>query len=137
MDQRKESFAAATSSYFAILSSIDVRLRRQIYALEEAEILPADASAKDSQTNATLPPGIAPMGVLNAQPPRPASKGTITGWGLGSLDIGWLNSRHDHVRKEKEAELWEEAQKFVDKLSEERLDTKQGTEVNEDDGKFG
>lgn len=41
-------------------------------------------------------------------------KGAITGGALGSLDVGWLNSRNDNVGKEMEAELWEEAQQLVE-----------------------
>ena len=44
------------------------------------------------------------------------SKGAIIGGGLGNLDIGWLNSRNDNVGKEKEAELWEEAYRIVQRL---------------------
>ena len=40
----------------------------------------------------------------------------ITGGGLGSLDVGWLNSRNDNVGKEMEAELWEQAQQLLQKL---------------------
>ncbi|KAL6715695.1 hypothetical protein ACLMJK_006656 [Lecanora helva] len=115
VDEQKESFASATSAYFATLSAIDVRLRRQIHALEEAKILPAEASAKDIQTARSTFSGDAAQGTLNAQPSRSAAKGMITGGGLGSLDVGWLNSRNDYVGKEKEAELWEEAQTLVGK----------------------
>lgn len=44
------------------------------------------------------------------------NRAVITGGGLGSLDIGWLNSRNDHIGKGMEAELWEEAQHFIEGL---------------------
>ena len=61
--------------------------------------------------------------------PAPLSKQTggrsvITGGGLGSLDVGWLNSRNDYIGKGMEAGLWEEAQKFVEKLKKEQESSK-------------
>ena len=129
MDRQKESFAAATSSYFSTLSSIDVRLRRQIYALEEADILPAEACTREDQTNLPIPPGIPSVGGgPSAQPPKPFSKGGITGGGLGGLDVGWLNSRNDNVGKEKEAELWEEAERFVGNLAKIDTEAREGSD---------
>lgn len=42
IEQRKKTFAKATSDYFGALSYVDIHLRREIYALEEANIIPAD-----------------------------------------------------------------------------------------------
>lgn len=125
VDQQKETFTAAASSYFALVSSLDVRLRRHIYALEEADILPAEASSKESQTTLGVPVGLFSNGGGPAGPSSRQTgtgKGAITGGGLGSLDVGWLNSRNDHVGKEMEAELWDQAQRFVQKLEEEQTD---------------
>lgn len=116
----------AASRYFSLLSSVDVRLRRQIYALEEADIIPAEAATKEQQTNVTNPFG--PFGsVTQANVPNQpatkqaaASKSAGTGGGLGSLDVGWLNSRNDNVGKEMEAELWGKAKDFVMILEEEK-----------------
>jgi len=116
VEQQKESFTAATSSYFALVSSLDVRLRRQIYALEEADILPAEASFKESQRNLAVPWGASATADGSSGPQSRLTangKGAITGGGLGSLDVGWLNSRNDRVGKEMEAELWDQAQEFV------------------------
>jgi len=121
VEEQKGSFTAATSSYFALVSSLDVRLRRQIYALEEADILPAEASVIESQTNPAVPPGASvTAGRSNGPSSRHivGGKGPITGGGLGSLDVGWLNSRNDRVGKEMEAELWDQAQNFVQDLEE-------------------
>ena len=109
--QQKQSFATAASSYFALLSSLDVRLRRQIYALGEAEILFGEASNKMIHSNLSAPLG-----------PNRTGKGAATGGGLGNLDVGWLNSRNGHVGKKKDAELWEEAQRCVEKTEERRFD---------------
>lgn len=56
------------------------------------------------------------------------NKTTITNGGLGNLDIGWLNSRSDHAEKPMEAELWEEAQRMVQRT----LDNKIWVEDEED-----
>ncbi|KAL8999006.1 MAG: hypothetical protein Q9188_005976 [Gyalolechia gomerana] len=105
IDQRKEDFTASSRQYFSILSSIDIRLRRHISALEEAEIIPSETTAKDAQASMNM---ISPL----SRPSAP-TKSTTTNSGLGSLDVGWLNSRNDNVEKMMEAELWKEAQELV------------------------
>ena len=124
IDQQKENFTAAASQYFSLLSSVDVRLRRQIYALEEAEIIPAEAASKEQQTSSAAPPGSAAHATVPNPPPAKqatAGKSASTGGGLGALDVGWLNSRNDKVGKEMEAELWGKARDFVLSLEDERI----------------
>ena len=129
---RKASFTAAASQYFNTLSSIDIHLRRQINALEEARIIPAETTAEG------IPNTLAgPLPNLNTASSNPAQvkqammrKGAITGGGLGSLDVGWLNSRNDKVGKEMEAELWEKAQQLVEAFETSKKD---GTIVASDD----
>lgn len=121
---------AATSQYFNLLSSVDVNLRRQIFALEVAEILPAEASTQEPPTSLAVP--------LGAQANSPTSslsrtvggnKGVIAAGGLGNLDVGWLNNRNDNVGKEMKSELWREAGNFVQKtkaVSDRGFDTLKG-----------
>lgn len=98
IDVHKNRFQEATLQYFALLSSIDVRLRRQVYALEEASILAPDSTA--SRTGDGTGAG-----------------GGATGGAANPLDISWLNSRKDTVGKDKEAELWASAREFVEGIS--------------------
>ncbi|CEL06197.1 hypothetical protein ASPCAL07304 [Aspergillus calidoustus] len=95
LDSHKARFKEATSQYFALLSSIDVRLRRQVYALEEASILAPDSSSRGGDLAG------AGAGASNVSNP---------------LDVSWLNSRKDTVGKEKEAELWAAAREFVQQM---------------------
>ncbi|MCJ1272441.1 hypothetical protein MMC21_000227 [Puttea exsequens] len=104
-EEPKEVFVTATRQYYSFLSSVDVRLRRQIHALKEAEILPAEVASRDSR--AVLASSSGHLGMAKA--------GTAGG-GMGNIDVGWLNSQNDNVGKEMEAELWEEASKFVNRL---------------------
>ena len=120
LEQQKQSFAEAASSYFTLLSSLDVRIRRQISALEEADILPTEASNKEIRTSLLAPSGLIITGV--AVSPKLTGKGAATGGGLGGLDVGWLNSRNDHVGKNKEADLWEEAHRCVERTEGWRID---------------
>jgi len=117
LESHKAAFTAATAKYFSLLSSVSVRLRRQIYALEEANIISAETPGKDSQTS-TLPAAFSSIGssagASSAQ--AAAEKSTITAGGLGSLDVGWLNSRKDVVGKDMEAELWGKAVGLLEKL---------------------
>lgn len=97
LEAHRRIFKEASSRYFALLSSIDVRLRRQVYALEEATII---------------------------QPDSGESTGGQTTGGGNHLDTSWLNSRKDTVGKDKEAELWANASKFVTQLqSKDQSDT--------------
>jgi len=114
----REAFSNATSQYFSLLSSIDVRLRRQIYALKEAEILPAEAASREGRATLAVNPQFAAMASVPNAKQLGGNKGAVTGGGLGNLDVGWLNSRNDNVGKDMEAELWEEAQRFVERLEE-------------------
>ena len=136
--ERKESFTAAASQYFNILSSVDVRLRREINALEEASIIPAESITKESQFLSAVPSTI-PINAPNAAAAKQfgARKGAIYGGGLGSLDVGWLNSRNDSVGKEMEAELWEQTQHFVDNLENPNATNTGGkTSVESQDSRF-
>ena len=94
LDTHKTNFKEATSQYFALLSSIDVRLRRQVYALEEASILAPESASRAGDT---------------------AGAGGGAAGASNPLDISWLNSRKDTVGKEKEAELWAAAREFMEK----------------------
>ncbi|KAL8656485.1 MAG: hypothetical protein Q9210_000200 [Variospora velana] len=113
IEQRKSKFSAASSEYFGTLSSIDVRLRRHIIALENAGILPSEMSAAELQSIQT--------DVKSSQLSTASNKTTITNGGLGNLDIGWLNSRNDHAEKTMEADLWGEAQKLVQRTLDNKL----------------
>jgi hypothetical protein len=101
LESHKALFKEATAKYFSLLSSIDVRLRRQVYALEEASLTTPDMATKGDTTGA----GAGAVGAAGA--------------GAGAtnpLDISWLNSRKDTVGKDKEAELWAAARGFVEQL---------------------
>ncbi|KAI4260078.1 MAG: hypothetical protein LQ352_000457 [Teloschistes flavicans] len=119
--QRKDRFSAASSQYFSLLSSIDVRLRRQISALETAQIIASEASTKETQSN---PDAATPlMRMLGGSPSHSlgSSKDPTTNGGLGNLDVSWLNSRNNKVEKDMQAELWEGAHKLVQKTVEDKV----------------
>jgi hypothetical protein len=111
LDQRKELFQQNTSEYFTLLSAIDVRLRRQIMALEEANILMPEHTArsgqaeKESQQSNLKVPGA-------TESAKEGSK--VSQGGLGGLDVGWLNSRKDVNGKEMEKELWARARELLE-----------------------
>ncbi len=115
IESRKAAFTSSTASYFRLLDSISVRLKRQIYALEEADILPPEnePTAADSSGAGQTAVG--------------GRKGLAAG-GLGNLDISWLNSRSDVVGKRMEAELWTKARAFLEGQDRE---LRENTEVHE------
>lgn len=81
-----------------------MRLRRQVYALEEASILVPETSALRAGDGA----GAGGAAAVAANP----------------LDISWLNSRKDTVGKDKEAELWAAAREFVEQIGNPPLPSK-------------
>jgi Mediator complex protein len=120
IEAHKESFSNATAEYFSLLSSINVRLRRQIYALEEADIIASDSISKDGQVAGSAPAfGVAAGGGAGGVAAQ-AEKGEISGIGLGNLDVGWLNSRSDTVGREMEGEIWAKAREFLERLEQRR-----------------
>ena len=102
LEERKKAFVGTASDYYALLSNVDVNLRRQILALEEAKIIPSEAP-RDI-------PGVSDVQYSKEQ----ASKGPGS---LGNLDVGWLNSRNDKIGKDMEAELWTQARELLDDLN--------------------
>ena len=118
LESHKANLQASAAKYFALLSSIDVQLRRQVYALEEAEIISAETS-NITKAGSALPAALAKMTGEAASAPssqNTSDKTTSAAGGLGNLDIGWLNSRSDAVGKEMEAEIWEKAEALLQKM---------------------
>jgi hypothetical protein len=109
IDDRKEAFKSASESYLNTLQSIDIGLKRQILGLEESDILPTDKAKKDKQIN-------------EFGKTAPVGETTIADGGMGKLDIGWLNSRSGRVERDMEAELWEKARTFLERLEKGRSD---------------
>lgn len=103
------------AQYFSLLSSIDVRLRRQIYALEEADILSPSSSAVE-KVELQVPGNQGSTSALGSSQGSTGASGGKGGVGMGVLDVEWFNSRNDSVGKEMEAELWKELEGLVEGL---------------------
>lgn len=103
---QKDDFHAATNSFLDTLHSVDVRMKRQIMALEEAGIV--------SLTQAPTSKDVAAGG---ANAPKPASLKPNGMGAVGSLDVGWLNSRGNRVERDMEAELWGRTRELLEKDS--------------------
>ena len=114
VEQQKLTFSAATSEYFRRLSSLDVGLRTQIQALEEARIISDEIATKDQSNSTASIKNAGFLGVPAAVPkPTTASRSGVNDGGLGNLDVGWLNSRNDYVGKNMEAEMLKKASEFL------------------------
>lgn len=99
---QKEAFRSATDSFLTTLHSIDVRMKRQVMALEEAGIVNLSNAPRQGPSSAVSKASLKPNGV-----------GTV-----GNLDVGWLNSRSWRVERDMEAELWRQAREFLEKHDE-------------------
>ncbi|KAH8665055.1 mediator complex protein-domain-containing protein [Tricladium varicosporioides] len=102
---RRKAFEDASNLYLKTLRTVDVGLKRNVYALEEADIIPATA-AKPKLKEAK------DMFGKSAKPTGPTDSTGDTG--MGKLDIGWLNSRSGRVDRDMEAELWAKAKDFLE-----------------------
>lgn len=94
----RAAFQEAATTYFTTLSSIDVRLRRQVYALEEAGLVkPGDERDPRRGKKIGGDVGIARLGG-------------------GPLDPSWLNARaSDKVGAGMKEQLLAQAREFVEK----------------------
>ncbi|KAI9896963.1 hypothetical protein N3K66_007985 [Trichothecium roseum] len=97
-EDQKDAFKANTSAFLSTLHSIDVRLKRQIFALEEAGMV--DLSAKTKAQSVGVPKASL----------KPNGFGAV-----GNLDVGWLNSQGSKVERDMESELWAKARAFIEK----------------------
>ncbi|KAL8789249.1 MAG: hypothetical protein Q9195_006895 [Heterodermia aff. obscurata] len=114
IEEQKQAFSAATTEYFRRLSSLDVGLRTQIQALEEARIIADEIATKDQSNSAGSGKYAGLLGVPAAAPkPTTGGRSGVNGGGLGNLDVGWLNSRNDYVAKNMEAEILKKAAEFL------------------------
>jgi len=128
----KQAFTKHATAYFTHLQSIMARLRRQAYALEEAGIIAAEAptlsttSSLEPSSNSRSQPGQGagvrrgPLNTAQGQRQPVEESERITNGGLGSLDVGYLNSRGNKVGMEKEAELMAEARTMLEGMAPQR-----------------
>ncbi|MCJ1309206.1 hypothetical protein MMC25_002863 [Agyrium rufum] len=122
-DGVRSKFTKETAAYFKLLSSIEVRIRRNIFALEESGIVSSKSSAKDAQF---IPESRQPArSELSLQ-----QRSSPLAGGLGALDVGWLNGRNSNVGKDVEVGLWSKVSQLVaefdngvDLLTEDNMET--------------
>lgn len=118
VDSQKAAFTSSTATYFRLLDSISARLRRQIYALEEADIIPHDLSTKDLGS-VNVRAGAAGVGGSQAQTGAEKASSAVMG-SLGNLDLAWLNSRSDAVGRDMEAQIWAQTRSFLQDVGRQR-----------------
>lgn len=96
LEAQQGRFAKAADTYFSTLSSIEVRLRRQVYALEEAGLV-HEGQEKDARRAKT------------------SEGGFESAAGGGPLDPSWLNARADKgIELKLERELVDQAKEFLE-----------------------
>lgn len=117
LEATQKSFESKTVDYTVIAQSVTARLRRQIYALEEANIIPRRVLKPQAVVKSQPAPrqSYRPGQAVVAQRQDPPM--VVTNSGLGKLDVGYLNSRSDTVGKQKEAELWAQARKLMEDMA--------------------
>lgn len=116
LEARREKFKEVSTTFFETLQGVTARLRRQVYALEEAGIITPDPLTAQEQPKAAA--SLAPAqsnqrGVVQLPKEQQLDPDRIKNGGLGDLDIGWLNSRSNKVGAEKEAELIKEVKELL------------------------
>lgn len=104
LEAQQGRFAKAADTYFSTLSSIEVRLRRQVYALEEAGLV-QEGQEKDARRAKTNEGGFE------------------TASGGGPLDPSWLNARADKsIEYKLERELADQAKEFLESTRTKKTD---------------
>ncbi|KAK6202035.1 hypothetical protein LQW54_009089 [Pestalotiopsis sp. IQ-011] len=94
---KDRAFKHQMNDFMRTLRSVNVRMKRQIWGLEEAGIIKSsDAPAGDGPADD------------NGKTLEPDGNGKI-----GGMDVGWLNSRSNKVERDMEAELWDQAESFL------------------------
>lgn len=96
-DAQKEALHTSADDFLDTLHSVDVRMKRQIMALEETGIVDLSGAPKQDRGNTIGKASLKPNGMGN----------------VGNLDVGWLNSRGSKVERDMEAELWTKAREFL------------------------
>lgn len=96
---QKEALHTSADDFLDTLHSVDVRMKRQIMALEEARIIDLSGPPKKDEATKIGKASLKPNGMGN----------------VGNLDVGWLNSRGSKVERDMEAELWSKANDFLQK----------------------
>jgi len=103
----RSAFTSAASTYFSTLSSIEVRLRRQVYALEEAGLI-HQGDERDAMRGRAI-----------------GGENNIARGGGGPLDTSWLNARaNDIVGEGMKQELLHQALDFVERVKGDIQNTK-------------
>lgn len=106
---RLATFSAAKDAFLTTLHSVDVRLKRQVWALEEAGIITLKGSSK--QDSAGTNGAGADKGAKVSLQPDGVGK-------VGGLDVGWLNARSNKIERDMESELWNTLRKYLEDVAE-------------------
>lgn len=124
-EERLESFKVAMNSFMKVLHSVDVRLKRQIWGLEEAGIITLKGTDRREQgPEVGGPAGAGGPAGSSAAGAGVLAKGSLEPNGvgkMGTLDVGWLNSRSNKVERVMESELWVGARQHLQGIAEGRI----------------
>ncbi|KAI0160039.1 mediator complex, subunit Med11 [Hypoxylon sp. FL1284] len=106
-DHQVDVFQNSMNDFLRTLRTVNVNMKRQIWGLEEADIVTLDTN----ETSGADPESSKPSAGQRKAPLQPDGDGKI-----GGLDVGWLNSRSDKVEKDMEADLWNEAEAYLQRF---------------------
>ncbi|KXJ92916.1 mediator complex, subunit Med11 [Microdochium bolleyi] len=97
---RTRLFQDSMDDFIRTLRVVNTGMKRQIYGLEEANIVTLRKDDAEAQPATTTESRHAPL--------EPDGDGKI-----GGLDPGWLNSRSNKVERDMESELWDQAESLL------------------------
>lgn len=100
-EEQTQAFQDNMGRFLTTLHAVDVRLKRQIFGLEEAGILTLDETRPKDKDAGAQKPSLEPNGLGM----------------MGNLDVGWLNSRSNQNERDMEAELWNKARKTLESIA--------------------
>ncbi|CAJ2508299.1 Uu.00g094850.m01.CDS01 [Anthostomella pinea] len=111
---QSQVFNSSMEDFLRTLRKVNVGMKRQIWGLEEADIISLPQPQKTTASAA----GFREEGA-EAQATNSARGGALQPDGdgkIGGLDVGWLNSRSNKVERDMEAYLWDDAENILRKL---------------------
>ena len=116
-EERLATFKSSMNAFMSTLHSVDVRLKRQIWGLEEAGVITLNSTREGPDGGGSAASsGAAGSGSVVKTNLEPDGVGKV-----GGLDVGWLNARSSKVERDMEAELWTEMRNHLESLVEGRL----------------
>jgi hypothetical protein len=108
-------FQHEMNEFLRTLHSVNIRIKRQIWGLEESGIVKLGKDDDDDDQ--------AKKQLQQQQKKKTAGLEPDGNGRIGGINVGWLNTRSNKVERDMESELWDQAEAFLRALLEQGEDS--------------